>query len=86
MLSSRISLFAIMICVMSCMTNQVLFVCATECSSGKYGDDCSGTCSCQNGADCDHVTGQCTCTPGYQGKLCGNGEARQCLSCCERLW
>lgn len=40
------------------------------CPSGFYGRDCSDVCRCQNGADCDHVTGQCACRTGFIGTSC----------------
>lgn len=42
----------------------------TECDEGKYGANCDQTCQCQNDADCDLVTGQCHCLPGWIGPLC----------------
>ena len=29
------------------------------------------SCQCNNGAACDHVTGQCRCSAGWTGKTCG---------------
>lgn len=40
------------------------------CPSGFYGKDCSEVCRCQNGADCDHITGQCVCRTGFIGTGC----------------
>ncbi|XP_045544826.1 multiple epidermal growth factor-like domains protein 11 [Salmo salar] len=40
------------------------------CSSGFFGTDCSEVCRCQNGADCDHITGQCSCRTGFIGHSC----------------
>ena len=40
------------------------------CPSGFYGRDCSEVCRCQNGADCDHITGQCACRTGFIGTSC----------------
>ena len=41
-----------------------------ECSTGMYGSRCSFQCQCQNDAYCHHVTGDCACTSGYEGKYC----------------
>lgn len=40
------------------------------CPAAFYGKGCANVCQCQNGADCDHVTGQCTCRTGFTGKQC----------------
>ncbi len=40
------------------------------CPLGFYGKDCSQTCQCRNGADCDHISGQCTCRTGFMGRHC----------------
>lgn len=31
-------------------------------------------CRCQNGADCDHITGQCACRTGFIGTNCEQSE------------
>lgn len=40
------------------------------CPTAFYGKNCANVCQCQNGADCDHITGQCTCRTGFTGKQC----------------
>ncbi|POI30978.1 hypothetical protein CIB84_005273 [Bambusicola thoracicus] len=42
----------------------------TGCPAAFYGKNCANVCQCQNGADCDHITGQCTCRTGFTGKQC----------------
>lgn len=42
----------------------------TGCPLGFYGKDCSQSCQCRNGADCDHISGQCTCRTGFMGRHC----------------
>ena len=36
------------------------------------GKGCLEVCLCENGADCSHITGACTCTetPGWMGMYC----------------
>ena len=46
------------------------FFVEAACPDGYYGLDCSSTCSCGNGAKCDHVTGDCSCPPGWVGDNC----------------
>lgn len=46
----------------------------TGCPLGFYGKDCALICQCQNGADCDHISGQCTCRTGFMGKHCEQSE------------
>ena len=43
---------------------------ATECPGGSYGQNCSEECECRNGASCDPITGECTCTSGWLGERC----------------
>ena len=38
------------------------------CPHGKWGEDCGNDCPCLNGAQCNPLTGECTCTPGWHGK------------------
>lgn len=40
------------------------------CPSGFYGAQCSEVCRCQNGADCDHIGGHCSCRTGFIGPSC----------------
>uniref|UniRef100_A0A3B3WUD0 EGF-like domain-containing protein n=1 Tax=Poecilia mexicana TaxID=48701 RepID=A0A3B3WUD0_9TELE len=40
------------------------------CPSGFYGAQCSEVCRCQNGADCDHISGHCSCRTGFIGPSC----------------
>ena len=46
------------------------FVNYAACPSGFYGYLCREKCLCKNGAACNHVTGKCTCKPGYTGTTC----------------
>ena len=41
-----------------------------ECPSGSFGQNCERDCLCQNGGVCDHVTGSCSCKPGFYGDTC----------------
>ena len=43
------------------------------CDSIHYGDGCSKTCTCENGAECDDVTGDCACIPGFMNANCSEG-------------
>ena len=40
------------------------------CDIGYFGSGCGSVCECENGADCDPVSGECTCTSGYIGDKC----------------
>ena len=42
----------------------------SACEDGQYGIDCEYNCTCENGAICDPVTGECTCGMGWQGDSC----------------
>lgn len=47
-----------------------LFWLLKGCPAAFYGKNCANVCQCQNGADCDHITGQCTCRTRFTGKQC----------------
>ena len=44
--------------------------CPTVCPIGTHGLNCSVSCTCKNGATCNHTDGACTCQPGYVGTDC----------------
>ena len=44
--------------------------CDTFCPSGYYGNNCTQTCDCENGASCSPTDGSCNCTAGWQGHTC----------------
>ncbi len=46
----------------------------SECPEGHYGAECKLACECENGAECDHVSGACTCTAGWVGSHCEKSE------------
>jgi len=48
--------------------------CARTCPTGRWGENCTDTCSCVRG-ECDRVTGTCDCPPGYTGVSCQSGES-----------
>ena len=41
----------------------------SACPPGKWGEDCGNECPCLNGANCDPLSGDCTCTPGWHGNI-----------------
>jgi len=49
------------------------------CRPGTYGAGCRLECACPSGDPCDHVTGECSCPPGYTGRAC---QTRACLRYC----
>ncbi|XP_078666293.1 uncharacterized protein LOC144908516 [Branchiostoma floridae x Branchiostoma belcheri] len=50
--------------------NYVGIRCENECEIGKYGGGCLQTCACQEGSDCLHTNGMCSCARGQMGQLC----------------
>ncbi|KAF2348304.1 Laminin EGF domain, partial [Trinorchestia longiramus] len=44
--------------------------CSRACPFYKYGEKCSKSCQCKNGAFCNPINGTCTCAPGYAYGLC----------------
>ncbi|KAJ9598401.1 hypothetical protein L9F63_010923, partial [Diploptera punctata] len=57
------------------------------CGEGLWGPECEQECLCKNGAECHHVTGDCTCSHGWTGNTCdipcpkgtyGNGCINEC--------
>lgn len=55
------------------ITVKLYFCFVTECPPSHYGMFCNNTCSCPGRAECDHVSGQCLCPPGFYGKECKQG-------------
>ncbi|XP_014274020.1 protein draper isoform X2 [Halyomorpha halys] len=43
--------------------------CQEKCPAGSFGENCLQTCDC-NGANCNHVTGECNCPESWTGKHC----------------
>ena len=41
---------------------------------GFYGQNCEEVCQCQNGAECNFITGECTCTIGWSGEYCNSSK------------
>lgn len=48
--------------------------CFLGCPVGTFGGNCLGTCNCIEGT-CDPKDGQCTCNPGYSGRLCNESKS-----------
>jgi len=44
-----------------------------ECPRGRWGVGCEEICHCQHSSNCDPVTGQCVCLPGWFGPDCSHG-------------
>ena len=42
----------------------------SECPPGTYGNNCAHRCECHNSAECDPVSGECICAPGWRGSSC----------------
>lgn len=40
------------------------------CPPGRWGPNCSVSCSCENGGSCSPEDGSCECAPGFRGPLC----------------
>ena len=56
--------------VLTLAVSLLTFYLSTGCAEGTYGPQCQQPCMCANGAACDHVSGACTCTPGWRGTFC----------------
>ena len=52
--------------------NGILF--CSECPEGFFGVNCRKQCNCKNEANCDGVTGECICLPGWFGPSCTEGK------------
>ena len=59
----------------------VVMQCQEECEEGYHGQDCALQCHCLHGGECDPVTGECVCGPGWRGETCGERICQQ-----EELW
>ena len=42
----------------------------SACPPGLYGANCEDRCECRNSAECDPVSGDCMCAPGWYGVGC----------------
>lgn len=51
------------------------------CPLSFFGKECSQPCQCRNGADCDHISGLCTCRTGFMGRRCEQSML-YCLTFC----
>lgn len=60
--------------------------CVAGCPLGFFGKDCALICQCQNGADCDHISGQCTCRTGFMGRHCEHSEHTFLSALGHSLW
>ncbi|XP_028305218.1 multiple epidermal growth factor-like domains protein 10 isoform X6 [Gouania willdenowi] len=54
----------------TCSAGWAGLYCNESCPAGYYGEGCTLSCSCVNGADCHPVTGGCICGPGFMGEDC----------------
>ena len=41
-----------------------------ECPAGVWGKGCLEVCLCENDAECDYISGECSCTLGWMGTYC----------------
>lgn len=48
--------------------------CDVMCPQGRFGPGCIHTCTCQNKASCDPISGCCGCTSGFYGQNCELGK------------
>ncbi|CAB1436171.1 unnamed protein product [Pleuronectes platessa] len=44
--------------------------CDSVCEEGRWGQNCSSSCTCENGGSCSPEDGSCVCAPGYRGTNC----------------
>lgn len=44
------------------------------CLPGRYGTGCARRCRCPTGTPCHHLTGECSCPPGFTGYGCEKSE------------
>nr|XP_054764964.1 LOW QUALITY PROTEIN: uncharacterized protein LOC129271718 [Lytechinus pictus] len=58
----------------NCLAGYTGIYCNETCLRGRFGSDCLQKCHCLNGADCDHVTGECPsdsgCSKDWSGPAC----------------
>lgn len=52
----------------------LLFIIYLACPEGSWGINCKNKCTCENGATCDTVTGECLCRDGWYGPHCREGK------------
>ena len=63
-------------CVLLCMV--------PDCKASRYGPDCSETCECKNGAQCDPRNGRCTCLNSWIGFTCQEGNQEVLHDTCHK--
>ena len=47
-----------------------MFDILSVCKEGKWGNNCTMNCTCQNSVSCSHVNGTCECKTGWMGGNC----------------
>ena len=52
----------------------------TECDPTRYGNQCTGICTCIAGATCNHVDGICECDESSDGFVCDKGMLHNYIS------
>ena len=75
-LSHRIKMCACL-CVFACVCFCAGVHCDSVCEEGRWGPNCSYSCTCENGGSCSPEDGTCVCTPGYRGTNCRRSKEAQ---------
>ena len=49
----------------------------SACPPGFSGRNCATRCECKNSAECNSVTGECLCAPGWRGVGCDESKSQK---------
>ena len=72
------------VCNLLSLLTRVLYCVFAACPPGMFGRNCKHQCQCKNSAECDPISGECICAPGWRGGGCD--ESRSTMAAFYSYW